>query len=94
MLRSIVISVSLLSALLIAVFHLSAAQASSGTIEPSSVTISTNKAANLVGETVHVTGQIGYPLDLNNLLRIMVFTPSGQTFRIDEFKINSDGCFT
>lgn len=92
--RPIVIAVSLLSALLIAVFPLSAAQGSADIIEPSGITISTNESAYVLGEMVQATGKVEPPLDLNNLLRITVFTPSGEMFRIDEFQISSDGRFT
>jgi hypothetical protein len=92
--RPIAIAVSLLPALLIAVFPLSAAQGSAGMVEPSGVTVSTNEVAYVLGEAVQVTGQVEPPLDLNNLLRITVFTPGGERFRIDEFKINNDGRFT
>ena len=92
--RSIVIAVSLLSALLIAVSQMSAAQGSTGMVEPSGMTISTNEAIYVLGEIVQVTGHVQPPLDLNNLLRITIFLPDGEIFRIDEFKINNDGRFT
>jgi hypothetical protein len=92
--RPIVIAVSLLSALLIAVSPMSAAQGSAGMVEPSGMTISTNEAIYVLGETVQVTGQVQPPLDLNNLLRITIFLPDGEIFRIDEFQINNDGRFT
>lgn len=75
--RPIIIAVSLLSALLIAVFPLPAAQGSADIIEPSGITISTNESAYVLGEMVQATGKVEPPLDLNNLLRITVFTPSG-----------------
>jgi hypothetical protein len=91
--RSIVIAVSLLSALLIAVSPMSAAQGFAGMVEPSGVTISTNEDAYVLGETVQVTVQVQPPLDLNNLLVMTIYKPSGETFRIDEFEINNDGRF-
>src|SRR5687768_13208658 len=91
--RPIVIAVSLLSALLIAVSPMSAAQGSAGMVEPSGVTISTNEDAYVLGETVQVTVQVQPPLDLNNLLVMTIYKPSGETFRIDEFEINNDGRF-
>jgi hypothetical protein len=92
--RPIVIALSLLSALLIAVSQMSAAQGSAGIVEPSGMTISTNEAIYVLGETVQVTGQVQPPLDLNNLLRITIFLPDEEIFRIDEFKVNNDGRFT
>ncbi|MGI0049638.1 MAG: hypothetical protein ACREAW_08855 [Nitrososphaera sp.] len=92
--RPIVIALSLLSPLLIAVSQMSAAQGSAGIVEPSGMTISTNEAIYVLGETVQVTGQVQPPLDLNNLLRITIFLPDEEIFRIDEFKINNDGRFT
>lgn len=92
--RPIVITVSLLSALLVAVFPISAAQGSSGIVEPSGMTVSTNEAVYVLGETVQVNGQVEFPLDFNNLLVMTIFTPSGERFVIDEFEINTDGRFT
>jgi hypothetical protein len=89
--RSIVIAVSLLSALLVAVSSMSAAQGSAGMVQPSGMTISTNEDAYVLGETVQVTVQVQPPLDLNNLLVMTIYKPSGETFRIDEFEINNDG---
>jgi hypothetical protein len=89
--RSIVIAVSLLSALLVAVSSMSAAQGSTGMVQPSGMTISTNEDAYVLGETVQVTVQVQPPLDLNNLLVMTIYKPSGETFRIDEFEINNDG---
>jgi hypothetical protein len=94
MLKPIVIAVLLASALLIAVFPLSAAQVSASSVEPSDITISTNEAIYVLGEKVQVTGRVLPPLDLNNLLRMTVFTPAGEIFLIDELEINSDGGFT
>lgn len=92
--KPIVIAVSLASALLIAVFPLSVAQGSGGAVEPSGMTISTNEALYVLGEKVQVTGRVLPPLDLNNLLRMTVFTPAGEIFLIDELEINNDGGFT
>lgn len=91
--RSLGIAVSLLPVLLIAVSSMSAAQGSAGMVEPSGVTISTNEDAYVLGETVQVTVQVQPPLDLNNLLVMTIYKPSGETFRIDEFEINNDGRF-
>jgi hypothetical protein len=92
--KPIVLVVSLASALLVAVLPLSAAQGSTGVIVPSGITISTNEAIYVLGEIVQITGRVQPPLDLNNLLTMTILTPSGEIFRIDEFKINNDGGFT
>ncbi|HXG06342.1 MAG TPA: hypothetical protein VNI77_03340 [Nitrososphaera sp.] len=42
---------------------------------------------------VQLTGRADFPLNLNNLLRMTVCTPSGVVHRIDEFKINNDRAF-
>lgn len=73
---------------------MSAAQGSADIIEPAGIALSTNEAVYVLGETVQVKGQVQPPLDLNNLLVMTIFTPSGERFWIDEFEINSDGRFT
>src|SRR5688572_33496500 len=87
------ITVSLLSALLAAVLPLHTVQGSAGMVEPAGITISTNEASYVLGEAVQVTVQVQPPLDLNNLLVMRVYAPSGDMFRIDEFTVNSDGRF-
>lgn len=88
-----VITISLFSALLAATLPLPAAQSSTDSMEPAGIILSTNEASYVLGETVQATVLVQPPLDLNNLLVIRVFTPSGETFRIDEFEINNDGRF-
>lgn len=92
--RPAVTAVSIISVLLVAVFTLPAAQGSTGMVEPAGIVVSTNEAAYVIGETVQVTGQVQPPLDLNNLLRMTIFDPSGERFLIDEFEINNNGGFT
>lgn len=58
------------------------------------MTMSSNEAAYVLGEKVQLTGKVDFPLNLNNLMRMTIYTPSGEIHRIDEFKINNDGGFT
>ncbi len=58
------------------------------------MTMSSNEAAYVLGEKVQLTGKVDFPLKLNNLMRMTIYTPSGEIHRIDEFKINNDGGFT
>lgn len=62
-------------------------------VEPAGITMSTNEVLYVLDEAVQVTVQVQPPLYLNNLLRFNVYTPGGDTFRIAEFAINSDGRF-
>lgn len=87
------ITVSRFSALLAAAFPLHAAGGSTGMVEPAGINMSTNEVLYVLDEAVQVTVQVQPPLDLNNLLRFNVYTPGGDTFRIAEFAINSDGRF-
>jgi hypothetical protein len=82
------IAVSLLSTLLLAAFPFA-----QGSTEPG-IFMSSNEASYVLGERVQLDGRIDFPLDLNNLLRMRVFTPSGEMFRIDEFKVNNNGGFS
>lgn len=86
----ITIAISLLSALM-ALFPI--AHGSTATTEPSGIILSTNEVAYVLGETVQVNGKVEFPQDLNNLMVMKVFTPSGELFRVNEFKINNDGGF-
>jgi hypothetical protein len=81
------IAVTLFSTLLA---FLPAAQAST---EPG-MTMSSNESSYVLGERVQLDGRVDFPLDLNNLMRMRVFTPSGEMFRIDEFKISNNGGFS
>jgi len=87
------ITISLLTALLAAALPLPAAQGTTGVLVPAGITISTNERLYVLGEAVQVTVQVQPPLDLNNLLRFSIYTPSGDVFRIAEFPINNDGHF-
>jgi hypothetical protein len=58
------------------------------------ITMSSNEATYVLGEKVQLTGRVEFPLNLNNLMRMTIYTPSGEIYRIDEFEINNDGGFT
>ncbi|HEX7032150.1 MAG TPA: hypothetical protein VF172_04040, partial [Nitrososphaera sp.] len=56
--------------------------------------MSSNETTYVLGERVQLTGKVDFPLNLNNLMRMTIYTPSGTIHRIDEFEINNDGGFT
>ncbi|MEW6604318.1 MAG: hypothetical protein AB1351_06470 [Thermoproteota archaeon] len=58
------------------------------------ITMSSNETKYVLGERVQLTGKVEFPLNLNNLMRMTIYTPSGEIYRIDEFEINTDGGFT
>lgn len=61
---------------------------------PPGMTMSSNETTYVLGEKVQLTGRVDFPLNLNNLMRMTIYTPSGVIHQIDEFKINNDGAFT
>jgi hypothetical protein len=87
------LAIAIVIPLLSAVFAVIPANGSTGMVEPAGINMVSNEATYVLGESVQMTGRVDFPLDLNNLMRIQVFTPSGELYRIDEFKINSDGGF-